>query len=190
LKALGVVRWQLEQLHATTPSRVGRDGVRPGARAPEFTLPAVDGNQRSLDGFRGRKVLLAFTQSGCEPCYAILPELIKLHRRGEHQVVVVNNGELNETRDWALGARVPFAVLVQEKFALSRRYEAYATPFAFLIDEDGVVVSKGIIGTREHLSYVLSGAGRFVRRKEPPQCPDGAASVENAKSFSKELAYV
>src|SRR5262249_18570502 len=138
LKALGVVRWQLEQLQATTPSRVGRDGIRLGARAPDFTLPAVDGGQRSLDDFRGRKVLLAFTQSGCGPCHAILPELTKLHRKGEHQVVLVNNGEPDETRQWALGARVPFPVLVQEKFALSRRYEVYATPFAFLIDEDGV----------------------------------------------------
>src|SRR5262245_13546836 len=126
LKALGVVRWQLEQLQATTPKRVGRDGVSLGVRAPNFTLPGVDGGQRSLDDFRGRKVLLAFTQSGCGPCNAILPELIKLHRRGEHRVVVVNNGEPDDTRDWALGSRVPFPVLVQEKFALSRRYEVYA----------------------------------------------------------------
>ncbi|MFO0892609.1 MAG: DUF1559 domain-containing protein [Isosphaeraceae bacterium] len=189
LRALGLVHWQLEQLQATTPSRVGRDGLAIGVRAPDFALPAVDGRERSIGEFRGRKILLVFTQSGCGPCHAILPELIKLHSRGEHQVVVVNNGQRDETCDWAADARIPFVVLVQEKYVLSRRFEVYATPFAFLIDEDGVVVSKGIIGTREHLGYVLSGARRAARRKEVPPGPDGAAKVERANATATKEVH-
>ena len=34
--------------------------VREGEQAPEFTLPAVGGGQVSLQGFRGRPVLLIF----------------------------------------------------------------------------------------------------------------------------------
>jgi hypothetical protein len=30
LRALGVLRWRLEQLEATTPSRMGRGGLKPG----------------------------------------------------------------------------------------------------------------------------------------------------------------
>jgi hypothetical protein len=35
----------------------------------------------------------------------------------------------------------------------------FATPFAFLIDEQGVIRSKGIVNNRQHLAFVLSGAG-------------------------------
>ena len=47
---------------------------------------------------------------------------------------------------------------VQEHYSLSRRYEVFATPFAFLIDERGVIAAKGIINNRQHIGYILEGA--------------------------------
>src|SRR5438105_14591379 len=41
LRALGLLSWRLEQLEATTPKRLGRDGLKPGKKAPDFTLPCV-----------------------------------------------------------------------------------------------------------------------------------------------------
>ncbi len=34
----------------------------------------------------------------------------------------------------------------------------YATPFAFLIDPQGVIASKGIINNAQHIGFVLSRA--------------------------------
>ena len=36
--------------------------------------------------------------------------------------------------------------------------EMLSTPFAFLINEKGVIASKGIINNRQHIRYVLSGS--------------------------------
>ena len=58
------------------------------------------------------------------------------------QVVVVNNGEPDATRQWAVEIQARFPVLVQDKFSLSKRYQVIATPFAFLIDENGIITSK------------------------------------------------
>lgn len=160
LRASGVLSWRLEQLEATTPRRLGRDGLQLGHKAPDFTLPSTANGERSLHDFAGRKVLLVFTQSGCGPCQTIAPELDRLHDQGQHQVVVINNGEPEETRKWAAETGARFLVLAQEHFSLSKRYQVFATPFAFLIDEQGVIKSKGIVGSREHLGYVLTGAGR------------------------------
>jgi hypothetical protein len=41
LRALGLLRWRLEQLEATTPSRTGRGGLKPGKKAPDFTWDAA-----------------------------------------------------------------------------------------------------------------------------------------------------
>src|SRR5262249_56306756 len=84
LRALGLLRWRLEQLEATTPSRLGRSGLKPGKKASDFTLPSVAGTEVSLRDFTGRKVLLVFTQAGCGPCRQIMPELNRLSERDLH----------------------------------------------------------------------------------------------------------
>ena len=172
LRALGLVRWRLEQLEATTPSRTGRGGLKPGKKAPDFTLPGVAGGEVSLHDFAGRRVFLVFTQSGCQPCHQVAPELNKLQRAGAVQVLVVNNGSLEATRQWAAETHAAFPVLAQPQFAVAKRYEMYATPFAFLIDERGVIVAKGLINNGQHIGFVLSGAGAAVK--------DGPAEAEPA----------
>jgi len=163
LRALGLMRWRLEQLEATTPSRMGRGGLKPGKKAPDFTLPCVAGGEVSLHDFAGRRVFLVFTMHGCKPCHRIVPELNKLQRGGKVQVLVINNGEPEATQRWASEAHLCFPVLVQQQFSVSKRYEMYATPSAFLIDERGVIVSKGIINNAQHIDFVLSGAGNAAR---------------------------
>ena len=157
LRALGLLKWRLEQLEATTPGRLGRNGLRLGKKAPDFCLPSAAGPEVALHDFAGRNVLLVFTQTGCAPCHQIMPELNRLDSR-EAQVIVINNGEPEATRRWANEVGVGFPVLIQEQFRVSRHYEIFATPFAFLIDERGVIRSKGIINNRQHIRFVLSGA--------------------------------
>jgi methylamine dehydrogenase accessory protein MauD len=194
LRALGILSWRLEQLAATTPRRVGRDGLKPGKKAPDFTLPSADGKEVTLHGFAGRKVFLVFTQSGCSPCQKIVPELNRLGKSGESQVVVVNNGDPEATRKWSdeVGARFP--VLAQDHFSVSKRYEVYATPFAFLIDEKGVIASKGIINSRQHIRYVLSGARVGESNGHAEADTDAAESGESKESSpistSKEVSHV
>jgi methylamine dehydrogenase accessory protein MauD len=159
LRALGLLTWRLDQMEAITPRRTGREGLKIGKRASPVTLPSVAQEEVSLSDFAGRKVLLVFTQSGCGPCHEIAPELNRIHDQRECQVLVVNNGDPDETRQWADEIRARFPVLVQENFSLSKRYEVFATPFAFLIDEQGIIASKGIVGSRQYLNYVLTGAG-------------------------------
>src|SRR5205823_5023387 len=111
LRALGVLSWRLEQLEATTPKRLGRDGLKAGRKAPDFTLPSIDGKEVSLHDFADRKVLLVFTQSGCSPCKKIVPELNRLGPA--EQVLVVNNGDLEATRQWRAEVGARFPVLAQ-----------------------------------------------------------------------------
>jgi hypothetical protein len=87
---------------------------------------------------------------------------------------LVNNGYLETTRQWADEAEVRAPVLVQQQFSISKRYEMYATPFAFLIDERGVIVSKGIINNGQHIAFVLSGAGAAAKNGQAETEPEEA----------------
>ncbi len=194
LRALALMRWRLEQLEATTPSHVGRGGLRPGQKAPAFTLPSVSGGEVSLHDFAGRKVFLVFTQSGCEPCHRVAPDLNRLQDAGEVQVVVINNGEPEATRKWAAEVKARFPVLQQEKFSVGRRYEMYATPFAFLIDPQGVIASKGIINNGQHIGFVLSHAHPESQGGESDSELSGTDRGESEESHSnshvKEVSHV
>jgi peroxiredoxin len=171
LRNHAILSWRLDQLEATTPSRINRNGLKPGVKAPGFVLPDTAGNQVSLQDLAGRTVFLTFTQSGCRPCRAVMPDLERLQRKAEIQVVVVDNGDLTSTRDWTRELGVTFPVLVQERYELSKRYEAYATPFAFVIDERGVVLSRGLVSNARQIGFVLSAAAEFLN--EVPS--DGSA---------------
>lgn len=182
LRALAILRWRLDQLEATTPRRIGRNGLRRGAKAPEFTLPCTAGGDVSLRDFAGRKVLLVFTQSGCAPCHAILPELGRIANTNV-QVLVVNNGDVEATRKVAEEAHAKFPILVQEGFRISRLYEVFATPFAFLIDEHGVVASQGIVTNKQYVHFVLasSPAGGQPTQAEAEQSKTVVSQSDNTQ---------
>jgi methylamine dehydrogenase accessory protein MauD len=198
LRALGVLSWRLEQLEATTPRRLGRDGLKPGKKAPGFILPSTDGKEISLHDFLGRDVFLVFTQSGCSPCKTIVPELNRLAGRisnpSHPQVLVVNNGDLETTRKWSTEVATQFPVLAQEKFSISKKYEMFATPFAFLIDAKGVIVSKGIINNRQHIRYALSGARtpgiNGHGAAEPDDSAEGESPGNPSLSPSEDVTHV
>ena len=158
LRAVGLLTWRLDGMEAIQPRRPDREGLKLGTRAPDFALPNIAGDAVRSADFAGRKVLLVFTQAGCEQCQTVMPELSRVHRAREFQVVVIKNGPPEVARRSAREAKATFPVLCQEGYSLSNRFHVYATPFAFLIDERGVIVSKGIAGTRQYLGFVLSSA--------------------------------
>jgi methylamine dehydrogenase accessory protein MauD len=196
LRAVALLRWQVAQLEATTPSRVGRSGLRPGKKAPGFTLSSIAGGEAGLEQYAGRKLLLVFMQPGCGPCHGIVPALNRLHDAGEVEVLVIHNGDKETVRKWVNQLRPHFPVAVQERFNLSKRYEVFATPFAFLIDERGVIAARGIVSTKQFLGFVLTRAGHdekegdgaaeaFPGSQAPPADAGGSS-----RSYSKELDHV
>jgi hypothetical protein len=118
----------------------------------------------------------------------VIPELEKLQATGEIQVIVVNNGDPEATRDWTGKLSVSFPVLVQERYELSKRYEAFATPFGFLIDERGVIASKGIINNRQHIEFVLAAPPGRKRATTPRR--DGARRWPSDRDFPPHFGHV
>jgi methylamine dehydrogenase accessory protein MauD len=195
LRALGLVQWRLDQLEATRPSRINREGLKPGRKAPRFTLPRVDGGECSLDDCAGKRVLLVFVQANCGPCHAVVPALNRLHRSGEAQVLAVNSAGLEASQAWAAQVHAGFPVLVQERLEISKKYQVFATPFAFVIDERGVIASCGIVNNRQHVRFVLDAAAEHAARAaqtsghedraeaadQPPHVQDAEEAMETAK---------
>lgn len=131
--------------------RVGiQDGLPPGTLAPAFTLPDLLGNTISLADYRGKQVLLVFSDPNCGPCNLFAPELARLYlERPNTPVIYVGRGDLEENRKKAQEHGFEFPVVVQKQWELSKQYGIFATPVAFLIDENGTVAKPVAQGGSE-----------------------------------------
>ncbi len=196
LRALALLRWRLEELEAITPKRIGRSGLRPGKKAPDFKLPALSGGEVTLRHFANRRLLLVFMQPGCGPCQQISPELNRLYRAGEIQVLAIHNADAKVVQGWIKQYQPDFPVALQEHFDVSRRYEVFATPFAFLVDERGVIAARGIVSTKQYLGFVLTRAGREDNAgdsggESSEESQDSTADADELSlSSSKEVDHV
>ena len=122
-------------------------GLEPGTLAPGFTLPRLDGGRLSLDDYRGRPLLLVFSDPQCSACNVIMPKLEEVHRHApDLPIVMVSRGEPDANREKIAELGLTFPVILQRRWDLSRQYGKFATPVAYLIDGNGHIASKAVVG--------------------------------------------
>jgi peroxiredoxin len=128
-------------------SRIKRDGLKAGTPAPDFRLSRLDGGELSLEEFRGRQLLLIFSDPHCGPCEVLAPEMQKFHREHpELAMLMISRGEPKDNRAKVKEHGLSFPVVLQQQWEISRRYAMFATPIAYLIDERGVIAADVALG--------------------------------------------
>ena len=139
-------------------SKIKRDGLKAGNRAPEFSLPRIDGaGDLALEALRGRRVLLVFSDTRCGPCSALASDLEKFHREhAEVEVLMISRGEPKENRAKVKEHGLTFPVVLQRQWEISRLYAMFATPMAYLIDEQGVITNDVAVGVEPILGLMRS----------------------------------
>ncbi len=142
-------RNRLTSERSLSESRIERNGLRAGTPAPRFRLPDLQGQPVSLDDYRGRHVLLVFSDPHCGPCDELAPHLARLHQEHRNNglaVILVGRGNEEENRNKAEKFGFEFPVVLQDKWKLSKEYGIFATPVAFLIAENGVIARDVAVG--------------------------------------------
>jgi peroxiredoxin len=128
-------------------SKIVRDGLKAGTPAPDFTLPSLDGPDVSLRDYRGRKVLLVFSDPECQPCARMAPDLERIHRAANGlQVLMISRGDIEANRRKVAEQALTFPVVLQRHWEISRAYGMFATPIAYLVDEGGVISTDVAVG--------------------------------------------
>jgi len=160
-------------------SRLKRDGLARGVAAPDFSIPRLDGGELSLAEFRGRQVLLVFSDPQCGPCDVLAARLGRRARLGQVQVIMVSRGDPEANRAKVVQHRLTFPVGLQRHWEISLLYAMFATPIAYLIDEDGIItapVAKGPDAILALLSQAVSTLGGSSAAQGISPVSVGAAS--------------
>lgn len=134
------------------------DGLPIGTPAPEFALPNITGENRSLQSLRepGKTICLMFSSPHCNSCVALLPHIRSWmnEHRDSLNIVVVSRGTAKDNLA-KLKDLDASRVLLQPAFEVSESYGVTATPAAVLVGADGLIQSHLVVG-REEIKQLIS----------------------------------
>jgi methylamine dehydrogenase accessory protein MauD len=154
VRQIGVLHERVAPLGALTT----KTAVEVGQPAPRFDVIDLAGRPVRIGGPSpdGRSQLLLFVSPSCPMCKKLLPVARSFARSERRGVAIVLMGDGDRPSHEALIAEhrlaeVPFALapIVGINLGIGR------LPHAVLIDREGVIRSKGIVNSREHLESLL-----------------------------------
>jgi peroxiredoxin len=131
-----------------------------GSAAPEFSLSGLYGEILTLDALRssGKPLMMLFTDPGCGPCNALLPEVGRWQEEHAQELTLalISRGEVEENKTKAQEHGLK-NVLLQKAWEVSESYQVRGTPSAVLISADGTIASP-VAGGDEAIRGLLSYA--------------------------------
>ncbi len=132
--------------------------IEVGDASPQFDLKDIRGRPVKVGGKRsdGRSQLLLFVSPNCPVCKKLLA-VVRSFLRSEGQqleLVLVGDGPREEQEKLIRRHRLEDATyLITPEIGM--RFQVGKLPYAILIDENGIVRSKGLVNSREHLESLL-----------------------------------
>lgn len=126
-----------------------------GIKAPDFTLPDQNGENRSLSDYRGKKVILYFYSkdmtSGCTKQACAFGELYPQFEEKGAVVVGVSKDSVASHKKFEEKYGLPFTLLSDTELSVIQAYDVWkeknnygkmtmgVVRTTYLIDEDGVI---------------------------------------------------
>jgi methylamine dehydrogenase accessory protein MauD len=151
---IGILYRRLEPAGA----RIMNAGPTIGEPVAPFVGVDIFGREVKLPGSDGRATLLMFVSPGCVMCDEVLPALKSVARQEKRYLsVVLASFSGNDTSNKAYVAqqdlsRWPYVF----SFELAHRFAVSGAPYALLMDGEGVLRTKGLVNSREHLDSLLN----------------------------------
>jgi len=132
-------------------------GPTVGEPAPVLEATTLDGASLTIGKglSKGRMQLLLFVSPHCPLCKELIPIAANFARSERLDIVFAGDDEVSEQR--AMVARlemggIPFV----NSSIVGRAFHVDRLPHAVLIGDDGTVLSKGLVNSREHLESLVT----------------------------------
>ncbi len=154
---VGVAKEAELRRECSAPCYLHPDYLAADKRAPAFTFKDLRGGTVSLEGLRGKVVLLNFWSKTCGPCLEEMPSLAELaqivHDRPDVAVVAVSiddgPDDVNPTLQTVLHGPPPFEVAFDpDAKVVTGAYGTRLFPETWILDKQGVIRAR-FDGARE-----------------------------------------
>jgi len=152
------------------------------AKAPEFTLPNLDGEDVTLSELlKDGPVIVDFWATWCKPCIKAFPDLQEIFDKYEDCGLTVLAISIDGPRSTSkVGALIAskgntFEVLLDPSQAVARKFHVTSVPRTVLVRQDGTV-AWAVTGYRPTNHAELDAA---VAALIPEDCPEEGDEVES-----------
>ena len=151
-RQVGVLHMRVAPAGALTTS----GGPAVGAKAPAISAQTLDGTMVSVGGAAPGAALrlLMFVSATCPLCKNLIPMAKSFARDERVQLIFVGDDTVDAQR-----AMIERHGLGGYQFIngpdVGQAFEVGKLPFAVLLDADGLILSKGLVNSREHLESLI-----------------------------------
>lgn len=120
------------------------EGLKIGAKAPDFELKTLTGETVKLSSLKGKKVMLNFWATWCPPCKAEMPDMEKFYKEAGKDVVIlaVNIDPQLDVKGFVDQYGITFSILLDETDKVNENYQILSIPTTYFIDSKGVIQNK------------------------------------------------
>ncbi len=114
-------------------------------RAPDFTLPSLDGDAVHLSELKGKVVMLNFWSMWCPACRKKLPVIQEVVNKSIPETVVLNihlGGREETIKNYLESQGLDLTVLLDKDGSVQNIYNVVETPTVYILDRAGIVRLK------------------------------------------------
>lgn len=148
--ALGIyvfIQWQKPSTKSDTPQLVAA-----GQPAPGFELPLLNGEVVRLGDYKGKIIFLNIWATWCGPCQEEMPSMERLYQQLKSEAFEILAVSIDAQGTPAVAPfvkeyKLNFPVLIDRENNIGRLYKTTGVPETFIIDKNGIIISK-VIGYR------------------------------------------
>ena len=136
-----------------SPSYGGRPDALIGKKAIDFNMKDLNGNDLSLEQYRGKVILLDFWAVWCGPCIAEMPNVKQVYDKYKDDNFQIIGISLDQSRDKLVDYLEKEGITWPQFFdgngwqnQVAKMYGIRAIPHMYLIDGEGVVRKSDVRG--------------------------------------------
>ena len=151
-RQVGVLHMRVAPAGALTTA----GGPSVGAKAPAMPATTLDGAAISLGGAAPGSALrlLMFVSATCPLCKNLIPMAKSFARDERVQLIFVGDDTPDIQRAMIASHNLESYQFINGP-EVGQAYEVGKLPFAVLLDAEGVILSKGLVNSREHLESLV-----------------------------------
>jgi peroxiredoxin len=129
----------------------------------DFTLTDLEGKTWSLQGLRGKVVLVNFWATWCPPCRKEMPDLEALYQQFKERgllILAISDEDISKVQPFIAEHHTTYPILLDPGRKVHELFQVSGIPKSFIYDRDGKLVAQAIdMRTRKQFLELLAQAG-------------------------------